>query len=101
MDEKFHRFAAKMTEIAGSSRAFLVALLAVILWAISGPFLGFSESWQITINTGTTIVTFLMIFLIQHAQNEGEKRDREILKELLRAVPEAREEVGEDDSNLQ
>src|SRR5687768_3265551 len=60
----------RATEFAGSSWALATAVLLVVLWAASGPLFGYSEKWQLTVNTGTTIVTFLMVFLIQRAQNK-------------------------------
>jgi low affinity Fe/Cu permease len=59
-----------VAKAAGSSTAFLLAFAVVLLWALSGPMFGYSEDWQLVINTGTTIVTFLMVFLIQEAQNK-------------------------------
>lgn len=81
----FDRFAGYITLWAGSPWAFVLALLAVILWAITGPFYHFSETWQIVINTGTTIVTFLMVFLIQQSQNKDSLAIHIKLNELLAA----------------
>ena len=64
------RFSSTVAKAAGSSTAFLLAFAVVLLWALSGPMFGYSEDWQLVINTGTTIVTFLMVFLIQEAQNK-------------------------------
>lgn len=66
----FEKFATKVSKITGSTPAFIIALSIVIIWAISGPFFDYSETWQLVINTGTTIITFLMVFLIQKAQNK-------------------------------
>src|SRR6476661_4698045 len=66
----FERFANKMTTFTGSSTAFTSAVLIVLIWAASGPLFDFSETWQLVINTGTTIITFLMVFLIQKTQNK-------------------------------
>ncbi len=66
----FESFAGKVSKQAGSTYAFSLALLAVLVWAVSGPFFNYSEEWQLVINTGTTIITFLMVFLIQKAQNK-------------------------------
>ena len=63
----FESFAGKVSKQAGSTYAFSLALLAVLVWAVSGPFFNYSEEWQLVINTGTTIITFLMVFLIQKA----------------------------------
>ena len=79
----FERFANKMTAFTGSSTAFISALSIIIIWAISGPIFGFSETWQLVINTGTTIITFLMVFLIQKTQNKDSKAIQLKLNELL------------------
>ncbi|MVM36322.1 low affinity iron permease family protein, partial [Spirosoma sp. HMF4905] len=63
----FERFASSVTKATGSSVAFIIAFLTVIVWAVTGPLFHYSETWQLVINTGTTIVTFLMVFLIQKA----------------------------------
>ena len=65
----FERFSNKVTRAAGSTAAFSMAVLLILAWAASGPFFHFSETWQLVINTGTTIITFLMVFLIQKSQN--------------------------------
>ena len=93
MSERFRKFSAKIAHLAGSPGAFLLAVAIVVLWAISGPFLGFSDVWQLTINTGTTIVTFLMVFLIQNAQNRDSKAVHLKLDELLRATESARNDM--------
>ena len=67
---RFEKIAAAITKVAGSSPAFLVAVLVILVWAVSGPLFGFSDTWQLVINTGTTIITFLMVFLIQQTQNK-------------------------------
>jgi len=79
----FERFAAHASHASGSSAGFVLAALAVVAWAISGPMFGFSQTWQLVINTGTTIVTFLMVFLIQHAQNKDSRAVHLKLNELL------------------
>lgn len=89
MRSRFHAFAQRTTEAAGSPGAFGIAIAIIVAWAATGPLLGFSETWQLVINTGTTIVTFLMVFLIQHAQNTDTRTLHAKLDELLRAVPEA------------
>ena len=66
----FDRFSNRVTKITGSPIAFIVALAAIITWAVTGPIFGFSDTWQLVINTGTTIITFLMVFIIQHSQNK-------------------------------
>lgn len=86
MKEIFRKFAAKISVMAGSANAFLLALLVVILWLSTGPFFDFSDTWQLVINTGTTIVTFLMVFLIQNTQNRDGKAMQLKLDELIRAT---------------
>ncbi len=85
MKEVFRRIASKVSLAAGHSSAFLAALTIVIVWAITGPLFNFSNTWQLVINTGTTIVTFLMVFLIQNTQNRDSKAMHLKLDELLRA----------------
>ena len=85
----FESFANKATAFTGSSPAFIGAALIVIIWAISGPFFNFSEIWQLVINTGTTIITFLMVFLIQKAQNKDSKAIQIKLNELIAASSKA------------
>jgi low affinity Fe/Cu permease len=90
MNDWFHKFATKTAEAIGSPWAFLIALLVTIVWAVLGPFLGFSDSWQLWINTGTTISTGLIVFLIQNTQNRDAKAMHLKLDELLRSVEGAR-----------
>jgi low affinity Fe/Cu permease len=82
----FERVAARITRAAGSARAFAVALAVVVIWAVSGPIFGFSDTWQLVINTGTTIVTFLMVFLIQQSQNKDSLAIQLKLNELVAAL---------------
>lgn len=82
----FGTVATKSAQWAGSVWTFGAALLIVIVWGITGPIFGFSDSWQLIINTGTTIVTFLMVFLIQHAQNRDTRAIQLKLNELIGAV---------------
>ena len=90
MNEAFRKFANKTSEAMGTPWAFIAAVLLILGWAISGPFFGFSEVWQLVINTGTTIITFLMVFLIQNTQNRDAKAIHLKLDELLRGVEGAR-----------
>jgi low affinity Fe/Cu permease len=90
MQQLFRRWAIRMAEIVGTSRAFLVAIVLVVVWAVTGPVFHFSDTWQLVINTGTSVVTFLMVFLIQNAQNRDAKAIQLKLDELLRAVEGAR-----------
>jgi low affinity Fe/Cu permease len=82
----FERFANRMTTFTGSSIAFILAVAVVMIWAVSGPFFNFSETWQLVINTGTTIITFLMVFLIQKAQNKDSKAIHLKLNELIASL---------------
>jgi low affinity Fe/Cu permease len=79
----FERFAGKATRWTGGSLAFMLALGAVLVWTIAGPFFGFSDSWQLVINTGTTLVTFLMVFLIQRSQNKSNDAIQLKLNEIV------------------
>ncbi|WP_158826403.1 low affinity iron permease family protein [Mucilaginibacter lacusdianchii] len=81
----FERFANWATVATGSSAAFIIAALVVIVWGISGPVFHYSETWQLVINTGTTIVTFLMVFLIQKSQNKDSRAVHLKLNELIAA----------------
>jgi low affinity Fe/Cu permease len=83
--EFFERFSAKITRMTGSTAAFIIALLLVICWAVTGPAFHYSETWQLVINTGTTIITFLMVFLIQKAQNKDSLAIQLKLNELIAA----------------
>lgn len=82
----FTRFANHTARWTGSSYAFLIAMGIIMAWIISGPLFGFSDTWQLVINTGTTIVTFLMVFLIQNTQNRDSKALQLKLDELIRAT---------------
>lgn len=90
MNDFFHSFANKTSAVVGSPWAFLLAVLSIFFWAISGPLFGFSDTWQLVINTSTTIITFLIVFLIQNTQNRDAKAIHLKLDELLRAVQGAR-----------
>jgi low affinity Fe/Cu permease len=81
----FERFSNAATKFTGSPSAFVIALLTVIVWAVTGPVFKYSETWQLVINTGTTIITFLMVFLIQKSQNKDGKAIQLKLNELLAA----------------
>jgi low affinity Fe/Cu permease len=88
----FNNCATRISNAAGQPSTFIVALLIVIIWGVSGPLFHFSDTWQLVINTGTTIVTFLMVFLIQNSQNRDGAAMQAKIDELLRAVDKAREQ---------
>jgi len=90
MKEIFRRLAEKTAHAVGSYWAFLAALLTIVVWALTGPYFNYSDTWQLFINTGTTIVTFLMVFLIQNTQNRETRIVALKLDELLRGVEGAR-----------
>jgi low affinity Fe/Cu permease len=93
MDEWFHQFSHRTAEIVGHSRAFLLAVATIVVWAITGPLFHFSDTWQLVINTSTTIVTFLMVFLIQNTQNRDAHAIHLKLDELIRVNRRARNEL--------
>ena len=92
MDRLFTRIATAIAHAAGQPLAFLLALGVILVWLVTGPVFGFSDTWQLVINTGTTIVTFLMVFLIQNSQNRDAAAMQAKLDELIRALRDAREQ---------
>ena len=88
----FAHLATRVAAAAGRPAAFVIALSIIIIWGISGPLFGWSDTWQLVINTGTTIVTFLMVFLIQNAQNRDAAALQAKLDEVIRAIEGARNE---------
>jgi low affinity Fe/Cu permease len=88
--DRFRAMADGVTRVVGTPWAMLVALVAVVVWALTGPIFGFSDTWQLVINTGTTIVTFLMVFAIQTSQNRDATALHLKIDELIRAHPDAR-----------
>ena len=92
MRKFFNLCAAKTSTAAGHPVTFAIAVGTIVIWAVTGPMFHYSDTWQLVINTGTTIVTFLMVFLIQNSQNRDAAAMQAKLDELLRAVDKAREQ---------
>lgn len=91
MEKLFNRFANATAKVTGRPWTFMACVLLVLVWAASGPVFGFNETWQLVINTGTTIITFLMVFLIQNTQNRDAAAMHAKMDELIHAVREADE----------
>ena len=92
MDRLFTAVSSRIATIAGQPLSFVLALVLIVSWSASGPVFGFSDTWQLVVNTATTIVTFLMVFLIQNSQNRDGAAMQAKLDEILRAVDKAREQ---------
>ena len=92
MESLFERIANAISHAMGRPLAFILCLALVIVWAFTGPLFHFSDTWQLVINTGTTIITFLMVFLIQNSQNRDAGAMQAKLDELIRAIDKAREQ---------
>lgn len=90
INEKFRLFAQKLSQIAGKPLTFLLAVTVIISWGFSGSFFNYSDTWQLVINTSTTIITFLMVFIIQNTQNRDAKSIQLKLDELIRSTKTAR-----------
>ncbi len=90
MKELFRKFAHRTSEVVGSAWTFILALVVILGWAVTGPVFGYSDTWQLIINTSTTIVTFLMVFLIQNTQNRDAEATHLKLDELIKATQGAR-----------
>jgi low affinity Fe/Cu permease len=89
----FSRFAKWTARAAGRPFTFVLAALVILVWAVTGPLFGFSDTWQLVINTGTTIITFLMVFLIQSTQNRDAEAVQVKLDEIIRAIGNAKNEL--------
>lgn len=92
MDRIFTNIASKCAHLMGQPQAFILSSFLIILWAISGPLLNYSDTWQLIVNTATTVLTFLAVFLIQNSQNRDGAAMQAKLDEILRALDNAREE---------
>jgi low affinity Fe/Cu permease len=93
MDTFFRKFSHSVSSFVGNPVAFFLSVALVVIWALSGPLFSYSDTWQLTINTGTTIVTFLIVFLIQNTQNRDTKAINLKLDELIVAVKSARNSI--------
>ena len=89
INSPFTRFAKKTSTYTGRPATFIIAVLVIVVWAATGPLFGFTDTWQLVINTGTTIITFLMVFLIQNTQNRDTEALQIKLDELIRAMDAA------------
>ena len=98
MNELFRKFANRTSAAVGSSWAFMLAITIVIIWAATGPMFNYSDTWQLVINTGTTIITFLMVFLIRNTQNRDAKAIHLKLDELIKATKGAHNSMIDLDS---
>src|ERR1044072_1420209 len=94
MSNLFSKFATTIADLSGKAGTFVLAVGLVVVWALSGPFFGFSETWQLVINTSTTIITFLMVFVLQNSQNRDGKAVQAKLDELILTSQAANKFVG-------
>ncbi|AGY57698.1 low affinity iron permease family protein [Gloeobacter kilaueensis] len=105
LSAKFQQFSAFASQILGTSWSFLIACLLIVVWAISGPFFHFSDTWQLIINTSTTVITFLMVFIIQNTQNRDTRAINLKLNEIIRSIEKAHNELIDiekaDDADLE
>jgi low affinity Fe/Cu permease len=103
MRESFRRFSHWTADVVGTAWAFIAAVIVIVLWAVTGPYYHYSDTWQLVMNTATSVITFLMVFLIQSTQNRDSKATQLKLDELIRAVKSARnnllklEDMSDDD----
>jgi low affinity Fe/Cu permease len=91
--DRFGKFAARCSQYLGSRWAFVIAIAIIVVWGLTGPIFRYSDTWQLIINTGTTIVTFLMVFLIQNTQNRDARAIHLKLNELIHAVDKAKNQM--------
>src|SRR3954447_12330745 len=92
-EKGFHVFSTKAANLVGTKWAFLIALLVIALWLVSGPYFRYSDTWQLIINTGTTVITFLVVFLIQNTQNRDARAIHLKLDEIIKSIDEAQNEM--------
>jgi low affinity Fe/Cu permease len=92
-EKGFHIFATKAANWVGTKWAFLVALVVIALWLVSGPYFHYSDTWQLIINTGTTVITFLVVFLIQNTQNRDARAIHLKLDEIIKSIDQAHNEM--------
>jgi low affinity Fe/Cu permease len=92
-EKGFHIFATQAAYLVGTKWAFLAALLVIVLWLVSGPYFHYSDTWQLIINTGTTVVTFLVVFLIQNTQNRDARAIHLKLDEIIKSIDQAHNEM--------
>lgn len=92
MDKFFSTIATRVSRATGQPGTFIIAVLAIVGWALTGPIFDYSDTWQLIVNTSTTIITFLMVFIIQNSQNRDGAAVQAKLDELIRAVAEARDD---------
>jgi low affinity Fe/Cu permease len=92
-DKGFHVFATQAANWVGTKWAFLAAILVVVVWLISGPYFHYSDTWQLVINTGTTVITFLVVFLIQNTQNRDARAIHLKLDEIIKSIDQAQNEM--------
>lgn len=93
MNDIFHRIAKKTSDLIGTPQTFILSLMVISIWALSGPYFKFNDTWQLFINTSTTIITFLTVFLIQNTQNRDSKALHLKLDELIRSSRAARNKL--------
>ena len=93
MNEIFRKIATRISQTTGSAKTFIFALIVIITWALSGSFFNYSDTWQLVINTTTTVVTFLMVFIIQNTQNRDSKAVHLKLDELIKSIRGARNKL--------
>jgi low affinity Fe/Cu permease len=93
LNKFFRKFSQQISQIVGAPATFFLAVSIVVVWAVTGPLFHFSDTWQLVINTGTTIITFLMVFLIQNTQNRDAKAMQLKLDELICAMSDARNKL--------